>query len=58
VARVRETLLTVSVAVALPMTCPGESEVKVTWNWPLALVVPESGLSGMATAPPLLVKVT
>src|SRR5262245_40966123 len=45
-------------AVAWPVTVPAEFDVNVTWNWPLLLVVPEIGPAGLATAPPLLVKVT
>src|SRR5438128_10350610 len=30
-----------TVVVALPITWPAVAELKVTWNWPLASVVPE-----------------
>src|SRR5262249_50334779 len=58
VARGSGTPLTVNVAVALPMTWPAVADVKVTWNWPLALVVPERGVDGTALAPLVLVRVT
>src|SRR5437660_679229 len=58
VARVSGTPLTVNVVVALPVTLPAVGEVKVTWNWPLALVVPENGPAGLGAAPLLGVSVT
>ena len=58
VARVSGTPLTLSVAVAFPITWPAVAEVKVTRNWPPALVVPESGVDATAFAPLVLVRVT
>src|SRR5262249_54935656 len=43
--------LSTKLVLALPTTWPAVAEAKVTLNWPLASVVPVSGVLGTATAP-------
>ena len=58
VSRVSGVPFTTCVVEALPTTRPPDKDVKVTLNWPRALVTPAKGPVGTAEAPLKLVKST